>query len=132
MSTPAGNCSARTSTQLLPPASLTKMLTALIAVDWLPPGTVIPVSARAAGVAPDKVGMKAGQRWPLSITLHALLISSANDAAYALAERIGGSVGRFAAHHAQRRRPDRDLGPPRAARSGRAGRDRGRRRRQPA
>ena len=82
--------------QLVPPASLTKMLTALIAVDWLLPGTEISVSARAAGVAPDKVGMKAGQRWPLSITLHALLISSANDAAYALAERVGGSVGRFA------------------------------------
>jgi serine-type D-Ala-D-Ala carboxypeptidase (penicillin-binding protein 5/6) len=82
--------------ELLPPASLTKMLTALIAIDWLRPGTEIPVSARAAGVAPDKVGMKAGQRWPLGITLHALLISSANDAAYALAERVGGSVERFA------------------------------------
>jgi D-alanyl-D-alanine carboxypeptidase (penicillin-binding protein 5/6) len=82
--------------ELLPPASLTKMLTALIAVDWLTPNAVVPVSARAAGVAPDKVGMKAGQRWPLNITLHALLISSANDAAYALAERVSGSVARFA------------------------------------
>jgi D-alanyl-D-alanine carboxypeptidase len=82
--------------QLLPPASLTKMLTAMIAADWLLPGTPIPVSARAAAVAPDRVGMKAGQRWPLSIALHALLISSANDAAYALAERVSGSVERFA------------------------------------
>src|SRR5262249_19630906 len=55
-----------------------------------------PVSARAAGVYPDKVGMKPGQRWPLTIALHALLISSANDAAYALAERVGVSVERFA------------------------------------
>jgi D-alanyl-D-alanine carboxypeptidase (penicillin-binding protein 5/6) len=81
---------------LLPPASLTKILTAMIAVDWLPPGAIVPVSARAAGVYPDKVGMKPGQRWPLAVALHALLISSANDAAYALAERVGVSVERFA------------------------------------
>ena len=56
--------------------------------------------------------MKAGQRWPLGITLHALLISSANDAAYALAERVGGSVGRLRDHHAPGRRPARDVGPP--------------------
>ena len=82
--------------ELLRPASLTKLLTALIADHWLPPTTLVRISPRAAGVAPDKVGMKAGQRWPLSITLHALLISSANDAAYALAEQTAGSVPRFA------------------------------------
>jgi D-alanyl-D-alanine carboxypeptidase (penicillin-binding protein 5/6) len=80
---------------LLPPASLTKLLTALIAVNWLAPGTFIPVSARTAAVAPDKVGMKAGQRWSFVIALHALLISSSNDAAYALAERVAGSLERF-------------------------------------
>ena len=82
--------------ELLRPASLTKLLTALIAEDWLPPRTLVRVSPRAAAVAPDKVGMKAGQRWRLSITLHALLISSANDAAYALAEQTAASVPRFA------------------------------------
>jgi serine-type D-Ala-D-Ala carboxypeptidase (penicillin-binding protein 5/6) len=80
----------------LPPASLTKMLTAMIAYDWLSPAAVIPVSAQAATVYPDRVGMKAGQRWPLSITLHALLVFSANDAAYALAQRVGGSLANFA------------------------------------
>jgi D-alanyl-D-alanine carboxypeptidase len=82
--------------ELLRPASLTKLLTALVADNWLPPTTLVRVSPRAAGVAPDKVGMKAGERWPLGITLHALLISSANDAAYALAEQTAGSVPRFA------------------------------------
>jgi D-alanyl-D-alanine carboxypeptidase len=80
----------------LPPASLTKMLTAMIAVARIPADAVIPVSARAANVTPDRVGLKAGQRWGFGIVLHALLISSANDAAYALAERISGSVERFA------------------------------------
>jgi D-alanyl-D-alanine carboxypeptidase (penicillin-binding protein 5/6) len=81
----------------LPPASLTKMLTAMIAIDWLPANAVVPVTVRAANVSPDKVGMKAGQRWPFGIAMHALLISSANDAAYALAERVSGSVQHFAA-----------------------------------
>ncbi len=86
---------------LLYPASLTKMLTGLIAVNWLPPDATVPVSARAAGVTPDKVGMRPGQAWPLPITLHALLISSANDAAYALAQRVGGSLESFAVIMAQ-------------------------------
>ena len=80
---------------MLPPASLTKILTAVVAADWLPDDTPIPVSARAANVSPDKLGMKAGQVWPFDITMHALLISSSNDAAYALAEVISGSVEKF-------------------------------------
>ncbi|HUE58213.1 MAG TPA: hypothetical protein VMO88_01390 [Acidimicrobiales bacterium] len=82
---------------LLPPASLTKVLTALVSADWLTPGTAIPVSDRAANVSPDKLGMKTGQQWPYDIAMHALLISSSNDAAYALAEKISGSVEAFAA-----------------------------------
>jgi D-alanyl-D-alanine carboxypeptidase (penicillin-binding protein 5/6) len=80
---------------LLPPASLTKILTALVAADWIVPGTEIPVSDRAANVSPDKLGMKTGQQWPYDITMHALLISSSNDAAYALAEKVAGSVEAF-------------------------------------
>ncbi len=80
----------------LPPASLTKLLTAMIASDWLLPGAMVPVSARAATASPDRVGMKTGQRWPLAVALRTLLVFSANDAAYALAERVGGSLTGFA------------------------------------
>jgi serine-type D-Ala-D-Ala carboxypeptidase (penicillin-binding protein 5/6) len=80
----------------LPPGSLTKMVTALVAVAWLPPGALVPVTPVAANVTPDKVGMKAGQNWPLGDTLQALLVFSANDAAYALAQRVSGSLGQFA------------------------------------
>ena len=79
----------------LPPASLTKLLTALVAADWLPPDSQVPVSARTENVSPDKLGMKAGQVWPFDITMHALLISSSNDAAYALAELVSGSIENF-------------------------------------
>jgi D-alanyl-D-alanine carboxypeptidase len=81
----------------LPPASLTKILTAVVAADWLPPDSQVPVSARAANVAPDKLGMKTGQVWSFDIAMHALLISSSNDAAYALAELASGSVENFSA-----------------------------------
>jgi serine-type D-Ala-D-Ala carboxypeptidase (penicillin-binding protein 5/6) len=81
----------------LPPGSLAKMVTALVAVDWLRPQALVPVTAQAANVMPDKVGMTVGQTWPLNDTLQALLVFSANDAAYALAQRVSGSLSRFAA-----------------------------------
>ena len=80
----------------LPPGSLTKTLTAMIAADWLAPGSSVPADQVAFNAYPDKVGMKPGQQWPLSITLHALITDSANDAAYALADDIGGSLAGFA------------------------------------
>ena len=79
----------------LPPGSLTKTLTALVATGWLAPGTEVPITSDAYNAYPDKVGMATGQRWPLDITLHALITDSANDAAYALADLIGGSLQGF-------------------------------------
>jgi D-alanyl-D-alanine carboxypeptidase len=81
--------------QPLSPASLSKMLTALVATDYLAPGTPIPISVRAQDVEPDKLGMKAGEVWPLDQVIQASMVISANDAAYALAERIGGTAENF-------------------------------------
>jgi D-alanyl-D-alanine carboxypeptidase (penicillin-binding protein 5/6) len=80
----------------LPPASLTKVITALAALAVLPPGPLtLAVSARAAAMPATKISMQQGQVWTLDDTLHALLLSSANDAAVALAERAGGTVEGF-------------------------------------
>ncbi len=79
----------------LPPASLSKTITAMIAADWLASGSQVPVTPAAANAYPDKVGMKAGQKWPLPIALHALLTDSANDAGYALAIKVAGSLQGF-------------------------------------
>lgn len=81
--------------EALPPASTTKVITALVAVHSLPADADIPVSARAEATPATKINMKAGQTWTLDDTLHALLMSSANDAAVALAERVAGSVEAF-------------------------------------
>jgi D-alanyl-D-alanine carboxypeptidase (penicillin-binding protein 5/6) len=77
-------------------ASVSKLLTALVALERLPPGAEVPVSTRAEGMPARKMNMKAGQIWSLEHTLHALLLVSANDAAVALAERVSGSESEFA------------------------------------
>ncbi len=78
----------------LPPASLTKVITAL-AVGKLPPDTPVPVSPVAAAQPADKLFMKAGSVWTEDQMMHSLLLSSANDAAVALAEKVGGTVAGF-------------------------------------
>jgi D-alanyl-D-alanine carboxypeptidase (penicillin-binding protein 5/6) len=78
-------------------ASVIKLLTALIAVEQLPPEASVPVSPVTEGMPATKINMKAGQTWELRDTLYSLLIVSANDAAVALAERVSGSRAGFAA-----------------------------------
>jgi D-alanyl-D-alanine carboxypeptidase (penicillin-binding protein 5/6) len=82
--------------EAIPPASTTKIMTALVAVERLPPGSRVPVSADAAARVPMKIGMQAGTRWPLQDTMASMMMVSANDAAYALAEASGGSISGFA------------------------------------
>lgn len=80
----------------LPPASLTKLLTALVAVRTLEGDAGVPVSDRAAAMPARKLNMGSGEEWPLTDVLHSMLLSSANDAAAALAERVAGSLEGFA------------------------------------
>ncbi len=79
------------------PASISKVLTAIIAAQQLPPNAVVPVSPVAAGAESVTLGMKVGQVWSFTDTLHAMLMLSANDAATALAERVSGSREAFVA-----------------------------------
>ena len=76
--------------QLSYPASTIKLLTALMAVQRLPPGDLVPISALAQSMPARSMNVKAGQQWALVDLLHALLMVSANDTAVAIAERIGG------------------------------------------
>ena len=78
-----------------PVASLSKIITALAVVNTLEKGTDVPVSLRAEGMPARKINMKAGQVWTVEDSLASLLLSSANDAAVALAERVSGSVEAF-------------------------------------
>jgi D-alanyl-D-alanine carboxypeptidase len=81
--------------QSLLTASTVKLLTALTALEHLPLASTVPVSALAASKPAMKINMHEGEVWKLDDALHAMLIVSANDAAYAIAERSGGSVEGF-------------------------------------
>src|SRR5688572_28067544 len=82
--------------QALLTASTVKLLTALVALERLPLESTVPVSARAQSQPASKISMLEGQVWTLKDALHALLMESANDAAFAIAERASGSVEQFA------------------------------------
>ena len=73
-----------------PPASTIKLMTALIAVQRLKPDDPVPISPLAEGMPARKINVKAGQTWKFQDLLYSLMMVSANDAAVAIAEKIGG------------------------------------------
>ncbi|MDZ7905404.1 MAG: D-alanyl-D-alanine carboxypeptidase family protein [Cypionkella sp.] len=85
----------------LHPASLTKMLTLYIAFEEIERGrlsldSMITVSKNAAAQPPSRLGLKAGQKIQLRYLIRAAAIKSANDAAQAIGDAIGGNQAQFA------------------------------------
>lgn len=86
----------------LHPASLTKMMTLYITFDAIRRGEVsldsmITVSKNAASKPPSKLGLKAGQKIALRYLIRAAAVKSANDAASAIGDALGGNEARWAA-----------------------------------
>ena len=86
----------------LHPASLTKMMTLYIAFEEIERGnlsldTMITVSKNAAAQPPSRLGLKAGQKIQLRYLIRAAAVKSANDAATAIGDHIGGTQEKFAA-----------------------------------
>jgi D-alanyl-D-alanine carboxypeptidase len=81
----------------LPVASLTKVMTALIVTTRTRPDDLVRIHADALRYTGRSVGvLKRGKRVPVEALLSAAIITSANDAAIALAHHIGGSIREFA------------------------------------
>lgn len=78
-----------------PIASLTKIMTALLVLGRTDPDDVVTVSRTAALTPPSDIGLKAGERLTVRDLLEGLMLSSANDAAVALAEHVSGSSAAF-------------------------------------
>lgn len=77
-------------------ASLTKMMTSLIAVETDPPGAKVLITKQAVDMPGSKVGeLPLGKRVSLLPLLYGLLLPSGNDAAVAIAQHVGGSVPAF-------------------------------------
>ena len=79
----------------LPPASTTKLMTAIVAIENENLSTVVTISRRASHAARTKAGFKEGDQVTTEGLLYAALLGSANDAAVALAEAIAGSEQGF-------------------------------------
>jgi D-alanyl-D-alanine carboxypeptidase len=83
------------------PASLTKMMTLYVLFQDLKAGkikltTPIRISARAASMAPSKLGVRPGNSITVETAIRALVVKSANDVAAAVAESLGGTELAFA------------------------------------
>jgi D-alanyl-D-alanine carboxypeptidase len=85
----------------LHPASLTKMMTLYIVFQEIEAGrlsldTKVTVTKYAASQPPSRLGLKPGQKIAVRYLIRAAAIKSANDAASALGDHIGGDAASFA------------------------------------
>ena len=80
----------------VPIASITKLMTVLVALERTDPDDMVVVDKRAAAVGESTIHLRAGERVTVHDLVEAALIQSANDAANALALHVSGSVPAFA------------------------------------
>ncbi len=78
------------------PASTTKIMTAIIAIERCPLDKIVTVAPEAAGVEGSSIYLYAGERITMESLLYALMLQSANDAAAAIAYEIAGGIDEFA------------------------------------
>jgi D-alanyl-D-alanine carboxypeptidase len=87
-----------------PPASMTKLMTFAVLDDAIKAGTIhldtpVTVTLEDARVAllrdSTEVWLKRGETFPVEELIYAMMIQSANDAAYALAHKVAGTVPAF-------------------------------------
>src|SRR5512144_2357827 len=81
----------------LPPASLTKLMTALLVLEHGQPDEAVTVTPDATRETGSRLGLKTGERFRLHDLLAAALLPSANDACQALADHLAGDEARFVA-----------------------------------
>ncbi|MGZ4030995.1 MAG: D-alanyl-D-alanine carboxypeptidase family protein [Tumebacillaceae bacterium] len=78
------------------PASITKIMTAILALENGSLTDEITTSELARDQEGNRVYLEVGEKEPLEKMLYGLLLNSGNDAAIAIAEQYGGSVAGFA------------------------------------
>lgn len=77
------------------PASTTKIMTALVTLRNARLDDVVVAGSEVEGIEPTIIGLDPGDRLTVEQLLYGLLLPSGNDAAVALAKRVGGSIPRF-------------------------------------
>lgn len=81
--------------QKLPIASLAKVMTAVVALEYRNLDEKLLVSSRAAGMEPDEMILLPGEKLTLKDLLYGIFLISANDAAEVLAETTTGDREQF-------------------------------------
>lgn len=81
--------------KVIPMASTTKIITALVVLEYGNLNQEVEISSNAASIRGSKVGYKAGEKITIRELLYGLMLKSGNDCAIALAEGISGSVAEF-------------------------------------
>nr|WP_246427518.1 D-alanyl-D-alanine carboxypeptidase family protein [Paenibacillus phyllosphaerae] len=76
-------------------ASLTKIMTAIVAIEHGKLADMVKTSKRAAGKEGSSIYLKLGEQMSLKDMLYGLMLRSGNDAATAIAEHVGGSEEGF-------------------------------------
>ncbi|MDD4564051.1 MAG: D-alanyl-D-alanine carboxypeptidase [Eubacteriales bacterium] len=77
------------------PASVTKIMTALLAIENGDLDKMVKVSQNAVGVEGSSIYLEKGERITLRDLVYGLMLRSGNDAAIAISEEIGGSTENF-------------------------------------
>lgn len=76
-------------------ASITKIMTAILAIESGKLDETVVISARAAGTEGSSLYLKEGEKIKLENLVYGLMLRSGNDAAVAIAEAVGGSLEGF-------------------------------------
>lgn len=76
-------------------ASLVKIMTAVVALEHSDLNELIYVSQQAESIGENTMGVSSGETYTLKELLYGLVLYSGNDAAYAIAEGVGGDVPTF-------------------------------------
>ncbi|BAD64363.1 MULTISPECIES: D-alanyl-D-alanine carboxypeptidase family protein [Shouchella] len=76
-------------------ASITKIMTAILAIESGKLDETVTVSKRAEGTEGSSLYLVAGEKLTLRDLVYGLMLRSGNDAAIAIAEHVGGSVEGF-------------------------------------
>ncbi len=95
--------------EALPPASVTKIMTLLLVMEAMERGEVswdtpVTASAHAASMGGSQIYLKEGETMSARDLIKSVVISSANDAAVALAEQVAGSEAAFVSRMNERAR----------------------------
>lgn len=86
---------AKNAKQKLPAASTIKIMTALVALENASLSSVFTVSAKAAKIGENSMGLLEDEKLTLQELLYGLMLVSGNDAAVTIAEGIAGSEEAF-------------------------------------